>query len=173
MITQIVILGHLTHGPRHGYEIRQAVTARFGGLLTLTNSQLYPALRELSEMGAIVGERVRQEGRPDKLLYHITDVGTEVLHDLLMDCPVDKAARPADFYVRLGYFHLLSSAERRTILRRRQSALQRRRANVVAWESPPDSYLARLAQLRIETFDLELAAITRWLGQEAEGETTS
>jgi DNA-binding PadR family transcriptional regulator len=92
---------------------------------------LYPALRRFEEMGAVEREVVRQEGKPDRHLYRLTDRGIEVMLALLRDFPPEVARHDGEFWVRASFFDLLEPAERLEILRARQHLLAQRAANVV------------------------------------------
>ncbi|MFD1676537.1 hypothetical protein [Alicyclobacillus fodiniaquatilis] len=96
----------------------------------MTNSKRYPSLKRFEEMGVVEREVIRQEGKPDKHLYHFTSVGQEILHDLITDFQEDKARREGEFYVRVTCFPLLTVEERLAILRSRMAVLSKRRANV-------------------------------------------
>lgn len=130
MYTDILILSALHRQPQHGYEIKKSLESLFGGFLTLTNSMLYPALQRFEEMGAVRREVLRQEGKPDRHIYHLTDLGIAVMLDLMRDFPPEVAKREAEFLVRVAFFDLLEPQERLDILQARQSVLSRRQANI-------------------------------------------
>jgi DNA-binding PadR family transcriptional regulator len=129
---EILILRNLSKRPAHGYELRKRVEAVTG--VILNNNSLYPALRRFEEAGAVTRTAHPQQGRPAKLVYELTDVGRELLHDMLADLPPDQADDDVEFTARLGQFGFLSPAERAAVLDARDAALVRR--------------LERLARLR-------------------------
>jgi len=112
---EILILRHLTRRPAHGYELRKRVEHTTG--VRLNNNSLYPALRRF------------EEGRPPRLVYALTSLGRELLHDMLADLPPDQAADDSEFMARLGQFSLLGHDERRAILDARDEALRTRLAH--------------------------------------------
>jgi len=119
---EVLILSHLAKEPRHGYELRRRVEATTG--FGLHNNSLYPALRRFEEAGAVTKTAEPQEGgRPPRLVYAITDVGRQLLHDMLADLPADQAGDEAEFLARVGQFDLLTSAERCAVLDARLAAL--------------------------------------------------
>jgi DNA-binding PadR family transcriptional regulator len=121
---EILILRNLTRRPAHGYELRKRVQAVTG--VVLNNNSLYPALRRFEEAGAVTRTAHAQQGRPPKLVYELTDVGRDLLHDLIADLPPDQAEDDVEFMARLGQFGLLSPAERVTVLDARDAALAAR-----------------------------------------------
>ena len=119
---EILILRRLRSGPAHGYELRKRVEQTTG--VVLHNNSLYPALKRFEEAGAVTKTAQPQDGRPPRLVYALTDVGEDLLHDLLAELPLDQAADETEFLARLGQFSLLSSAERAVVLAARTRAVQ-------------------------------------------------
>jgi DNA-binding PadR family transcriptional regulator len=118
---EILILRRLRSGPAHGYELRKRVEQTTGVLLH--NNSLYPALRRFEEAGAVTKTAEPQQGRPPRLVYTLTDVGHELLHDMLADLPPDQAADDTEFLARLGQFSLIAPAERAAVLAARTRAV--------------------------------------------------
>ena len=118
---EILILRRLRSGPAHGYELRKRVEQTTG--FVLHNNSLYPALRRFEEAGAVTKTAEPQQGRPPRLVYTLTEVGHELLHDMLADLPAEQAADDSEFLARLGQFSLINSAERAMVLGARTSAV--------------------------------------------------
>jgi DNA-binding PadR family transcriptional regulator len=119
---EILILRRLRSGPAHGYELRKRVEQTTG--VVLHNNSLYPALRRFEEAGAVTKTAQPQQGRPPRLVYTLTEVGHELLHDMLADFPPEQAADETEFLARLGQFSLLNSAERTGVLAARTRAVR-------------------------------------------------
>jgi DNA-binding PadR family transcriptional regulator len=119
---EILILRRLRSGPAHGYELRKRVEQTTG--VVLHNNSLYPALRRFEEAGAVTKTAEPQPGRPPRLVYTITEVGHELLHDMLADLPPEQAADDGEFLARLGQFSLINSAERAVVLASRTRAVR-------------------------------------------------
>ena len=124
---EILILRRLSGRPAHGYELRKRVEQTTG--VRLNNNSLYPALRRFEEAGAVTRTEEPQEGRPPRLVYALTPLGRELLHDMLADLPPDEAADDSEFMARLGQFSLLGHDERQAILDARDEALRTRIAH--------------------------------------------
>lgn len=75
MYAEIIILASLGARPQHGYEIKKTVERALGGSITLNNKVLYPALKRFEAMGAVEREVERQEGRPERHIYRLTEHG--------------------------------------------------------------------------------------------------
>ena len=129
---EILILRRLRSGPAHGYELRKRVEQTTG--FVLHNNSLYPALEPIR--GGRRGDQggQPQEGRPPRLVYTLTEVGHELLHDMLAELPPEQAADESEFLARLGQFSLLNSAERAAVLAARTRAVHEQLAH-----SPDDA----------------------------------
>src|SRR5690242_4939368 len=121
MYMDIVILSHLQRGPIHGYELKRAVSRTTA--YALHNNTLYPALRRFEEAGAVTKTAETLPGRPPRHVYEITELGRELLHDMLADLTPEQAADENEFLTRLGQFEHLTPDERRGILAARVAAL--------------------------------------------------
>jgi DNA-binding PadR family transcriptional regulator len=118
---EILILRRLRSGPAHGYELRKRVEQTTG--VVLHNNSLYPALRRFEEAGAVTKAAEPQDGRPARLVYTLTEVGQELLHDMLAELPAEQAAEPGEFMARLGQFSLIDPTERARVLASRAHAV--------------------------------------------------
>lgn len=87
MDTRTLCLGILGDGDATGYEIKKFVEERFGHFLEVSQSAIYPALGELRREGLVSCCEVRQEGRPDKKVYSLTDAGQAALLEGLARSP--------------------------------------------------------------------------------------
>jgi DNA-binding PadR family transcriptional regulator len=135
---EILILRRLRSGPAHGYELRKRVEQTTG--VVLHNNSLYPALKRFEEAGAVTKTAESAEGRPPRLVYTLTEVGHELLHDMLADLPPEQAADEVEFLARLGQFSLLNSSERASVLAARTRAVREQLAH---FETMRDLALAR------------------------------
>jgi DNA-binding PadR family transcriptional regulator len=124
---EILILRRLRSGPAHGYELRKRVEQTTG--VVLHNNSLYPALRRFEEAGAVTKTALPQEGRPPRLVYTLTEVGHELLHDMVADFPPEQAADEGEFMARLGQFSFLNSSERAVVLAARTRAVREQLAH--------------------------------------------
>jgi len=67
---RLYLLNLLDEGPRHGYDIMQALSDRTGGTYTPSAGTIYPRLAKLEEEGLVTKS---VEGR--KTIYSITEAG--------------------------------------------------------------------------------------------------
>lgn len=126
MYAEILILGQLLSGPKHGYEIKKNIQEALGEEFEINNNLLYPALRRFLEMGAISKEIVKSKGKPDRHVYFLTDMGEDIFIEMIRDFPNKLAANQSEFLVRVALFDRLESGMRQEVLQRRQEVLQKR-----------------------------------------------
>jgi DNA-binding PadR family transcriptional regulator len=99
---RLYLLSLLDESPRHGYELIQALSDRFGGTYSPSAGTIYPRLAKLEEEGLVTKTA---EGR--KTVYAITDAGRAELAarrpelDAIEDEVTDSVRRLAD-EVRAG-----------------------------------------------------------------------
>jgi DNA-binding PadR family transcriptional regulator len=121
MWIEVLLLSKLAQGPLHGYELRKEVEASTGH--TLSNNSLYPTLRRFVDAGAVTRSAEEQEAKPPRHVYTITDVGRELLHDIVADFPDDLALHESEFLTRVGNFGWLRGHEQRRVLDVRDRAV--------------------------------------------------
>ena len=94
---RLYLLSLLAERPRHGYELIQALSDRFGGTYSPSAGTIYPRLSKLEEEGLVTKST---DGR--KTVYEITDAGRAELAarqdelDAIEDDMTDSVRRLAD-----------------------------------------------------------------------------
>ncbi|MNB68719.1 Transcriptional regulator PadR-like family protein [compost metagenome] len=109
MNTQDVILGLLCKEPRSGYDIKQHFEQYFSFFFDASYGTIYPTLTKMEGLELITKESIRQEGKPDKNVYTVTEKGKEHFREYL-----ERAAEPellrSDFLMHL-YFGDMADPE--------------------------------------------------------------
>ena len=59
---EILVLGVLQAGTRHGYDVARVIEERSGGAITFHSATLYPTLYRLERKGLIKGRWVEKAG---------------------------------------------------------------------------------------------------------------
>ncbi|MED1916792.1 PadR family transcriptional regulator [Bacillus thuringiensis] len=77
MDVKTIILGFLSYGEMSGYDIKQAFTNSIGFFYDASFGAIYPALRKLEEEGVVTKQEIIQSGKPNKILYRITEAGKQ------------------------------------------------------------------------------------------------
>ena len=166
MYSDILILVMLGNRPMHGYEIKKRVEQVLGGSVALNNKTLYPTLKRFEEMGAVQREVVRQEGKPDRHMYSITDHGRELMQMLLQDASPEVLSNNAEFLVRVSLFNLLEPGARLEILHTRaeivhKSIVHIQEMRALARESHADAFAEEVISFNEQQHQHELEWIQR------------
>ena len=77
MSLEYAILGFLNYQPFTGYDLKKLFDTSVRHFWTADQSQIYRTLARLTEQGMAEVERVEQQDRPDRKIYHITPTGRE------------------------------------------------------------------------------------------------
>ncbi len=64
-----------------GYELARSFDTSLGFFWKASHQQIYKALRELEKQGHLASEDIPQAGKPDKVVYELTDSGRDALDE--------------------------------------------------------------------------------------------
>ena len=117
------ILGILTDGPMHGYELKRVLADSEHGFWTVSFGSLYPALRRLEKKGFV---SVSTDGGPRRKVYQLTPEGKAYFQELL-ETP-GAAEEDRAFALKLSFFRYLDPDSRLGVLERRRAHLTTRLA---------------------------------------------
>jgi len=79
MSLEHAILGFLNYQPLSGYDLKKAFDTSIEHFWAADQSQIYRTLNTLAKKGWVEMEKVAQQERPDRKVYHISDSGREEL----------------------------------------------------------------------------------------------
>ena len=81
----MVILGLLSHEDLTGYDIKKMIDGAISFFWKGSFGSIYPALSAMEENGLVSKYKDENSGAREKILYHITDKGLEVLKEWLRE----------------------------------------------------------------------------------------
>lgn len=161
------VLGVLSDGPLHGYELRKRLTAILGPFRALSFGSLYPCLHRLTDTGLI--EQIDTVDREDivgvstkraRIVYALTPEGKETFATWVSDSGPD-AWEDEAFAARLAFFSRTEAAVRLRILEGRRARLEERlsalQASIDRTQERMDVYAERLQQHGIEGAEREVS----------------
>lgn len=96
MSTSHLLLGLLSQGPRHGYELKREHDARFPQAKPLPFGQVYATLGRLLRDGLVEQGDPEPGDGPDRRVYALADDGRAALHQWLagVEAPAPYVANP-------------------------------------------------------------------------------
>jgi len=81
--TKYAVLGLLAYAPMSGYDVKRIYAQSLGNFWSESYGHIYPILKRLEEEGLATRAVEHQDGKPDRNVYTITDLGREELHHWL------------------------------------------------------------------------------------------
>jgi len=160
------VLGVLSDGPLHGYELRKRLTAILGPFRALSFGSLYPCLHRLTERGLV--EQVAEASRADlavvtsrraRVVYALTPEGKEAFAEWVAD-DGPEAWEDEAFAARLAFFSRTDAQVRLRILEGRRTRLEQRlrelEASIERTNERMDVYAERLQRHGIEGAEREV-----------------
>ncbi|MBE1532196.1 PadR family transcriptional regulator [Actinomadura algeriensis] len=152
MALRHAILAGLLEGEASGYDLAKIFDSSVANFWMATPQQLYRELDRMAGDGLVAARVVRQERRPDKRLFTLTDAGRRALHDFTAAPPRPGAMRD-ELLVQLQAVDVgdadavrRSVAERADASRARLARYERLRA-VLLNGRDEDEHLARAERI--------------------------
>lgn len=164
MSLKYAILGLLSEGPRHGYELKSLYDEAVAPSAKLNFGQVYPTLDRLRRDGYVEQNVVSQDDRPDRKVYSLTERGRDELRDWLdTPTPLNLDIRNETF-VKLMLARRMANGrpldvlkvERRSCLARLHEVTQ---ARAQAWDNSEPLQTVLLLDLAV----VRLEAFLKWL----------
>ena len=123
--TSYAVLGLISFGEMSGYDLKQLADRSIGHFFwSPASSQIYAELRRLTSLGYITEREVKQERRPDKRLYRITQDGEEALLRWLEGGRVVRDAHKSLLLLKLFFGRLTSPSALIAQLEERRRQMQ-------------------------------------------------
>ena len=180
-VLEFAVLGVLSDGPLHGYELRKRLTAVLGPFRALSYGSLYPCLRRLEAKGlihevdvtpAIDSSAPPLSARRARVVYALTAEGKEEF-DSWANQPGPEAWEDEGFAAHLAFFGSTEAKVRLRILEGRRSRLEERvdalRESLSRSRERLDAYTLQLQQHGLDGAEREV----RWLNELISNERSS
>ena len=156
---EFVLLGLLSRGPLHGYELRKRLIALVGPFKALSFSVLYPQLRRMLAAGLIQESTVERGSKRPRIVYAATDAGLAHF-EALTESVSAEAWEDEGFEIRFAFFGPTPTKSRLRILEGRLRRLQEK-ADILREEvekSPIgiDKYLQEWRRHSLESAEREI-----------------
>lgn len=100
------ILVSLICEPKSGYDLAKQFDGTVGFFWQATHQQIYRELTKLEQQNWIIAEAIAQEGRPDKKIFSVNDLGLSHLKTWLLQSS-DMATVKDEFLLKIYAGYLL------------------------------------------------------------------
>ena len=98
--SKYALLGILSMCPGSGYDIKKFMEQSTSNFWSESYGQIYPILKQLVEAGLATSHTEKQEGRPERYIYTLTDKGLEELRRWLTE-PIEHAVERNELLLKL------------------------------------------------------------------------
>jgi len=100
--SRYAVLGALTYAPMSGYDLKKFMQGSTNHFWTENYAQIYPMLKQLTQEGLTVSHTQRQEGRPERHVYVLTEKGWEELRRWLAE-PAERQVERNELLLKLFF----------------------------------------------------------------------
>jgi DNA-binding PadR family transcriptional regulator len=83
MIQDLIILGLLNDGPKHGYQIKKLIREIATNYAAIENTSIYYPLKRMKKEGLVRERRIKPKAGLEKFVYSITKKGRDTFKKLL------------------------------------------------------------------------------------------
>ena len=104
------ILGFLDYKPMSGYDLKKFFDQSVAHFWSATQSHIYKSLENLEQEGMVASQVIRQEGKPNRKQYEITDAGRAELHRWV-STPLPVEAKREAWLIQVFFAHSLDNEE--------------------------------------------------------------
>ncbi|MBI5572552.1 MAG: PadR family transcriptional regulator [Desulfomonile tiedjei] len=158
------VLGVLTRGPAHGYDICRLLREGIGSIWRLGKSQVYALLIRLEREGLVRHERIGQENLPAKNIFSLTAQGEDVFQEWL-DSPVHHVRDiRLEFLTKLWFAHQRGSEFEHNLIEKQLAVCQDKAARLKALRATSRTPIeCRSAELRLAMVQAAVSSLKGFL----------
>lgn len=136
MSVKAVILGILTRGPLHGYDLKRIIGQEMGDWTDIAFGSIYFALDGLAKDGFVTGETQEStEHRPSRIVYTITETGKAEYLRLLREIWQDRSREFSPLDIGIAFLRDLPRDEVKGYLAARVAGMEHGLAYLRAHET--------------------------------------
>jgi DNA-binding PadR family transcriptional regulator len=161
---ELLFLGLLAEGPKHGYEIKRQIEEDLLPNVGLVIKSIYYPLKKIEEAGLIEKETSRQGNWPEKYVYRITPKGKSKFNELMEESFISIERPFFQMDLSLYFLPLVDKAMAKKRLKVRLALLKRlvRELTALKEKSPQKSRSAQLIlQHGLDLAQAEIASTDR------------
>src|SRR5215471_7114183 len=100
--SRYAVLGALSYAPMSGYDLKKFIEGSTSNFWTESYAQIYPMLKQLTKEGLTTSHAEKQEGRPERYVYALTDKGWDELRHWLAE-PVEPQVLRHELLLKLFF----------------------------------------------------------------------
>lgn len=124
MGNQLLLLGLLMEGKRHGYQLNEYVKHAMSLYTNLKKSTTYFVLDQLEKDGYVSHETEREGNRPERRVYEITEKGKTYFFNLLRECIHGYTPMHSSDNIGIAFMGRLEVSEAKELLKAKKKKIQ-------------------------------------------------
>jgi DNA-binding PadR family transcriptional regulator len=128
--TEFALLGLLAQGPKSGYDIKREVEEVLSHFWHESYGHIYPVLKRLWDHGLVSRRTEAQAGRPDRIVYTITNDGRAELERWLSE-PVERTPPRNEFLLKVFFGGFTDAATLAHVIRTYRDGAERAHRELV------------------------------------------
>ena len=117
------ILGSLEYCPMSGYDLKKFFDQSIAHFWSATQSHIYKALEKLEKEGMVESNVIRQEGKPNRKQYKITNAGRAELRQWVSTPLPSEGPREA-WLIQVFFAHVVTNEEITNLFEKRIESLR-------------------------------------------------
>lgn len=160
---ELLFLGLLKDGPKHGYEIKRLIANEPFQFIGLKVKSIYYPLRKMEKDGLIVKKTGRDGKFPEKNIYTLTAKGEEAFDRLMTDSLINIERPFFNLDLSLYFLQHVDQKTARRQLRGRIMYLKKIQQNIKSIKAQVDPdriYLDAIIAHNADLVEAEIASIT-------------
>lgn len=139
------ILASLCDCSSSGYDLAKQFDGSVGFFWKATHQQIYRELRKLEKLNWIKAEEIAQEGRPDKKVFSITDLGKQNLQEWIAQ-PTGMSPAKEEILVKLFAGYLVPKG---TMIQALQQQRQQHSERLVTYHDIEEKYFQDISNCSV------------------------
>jgi len=169
---ELLLLGLLKDGPKHGYEIKRLIEGEMFPFIALKVKSIYYPLKQMEELGLLKKSVGKDAKGPEKFMYRLTKKGEATFQKRITESFLSVERPYFSIDLCLYFLQYIDPKAALHKLKARVRFLQRIRRDLCAMEGtldPKKKHLHIILQHDIDLVDAEIASITRLQSQVGDG----
>lgn len=156
---ELLFLGLLKDGPKHGYEIKRLIEEDLSRFVGLNIKSIYYPLKKMEKLGLINKEPDRSGNYPEKHVYSLTDKGNDIFAHLITESFLSIKRPYFDIDLSLYFLEYVDKTIARRQLRGRILFLKKIISQIQGVQSETDTSKKHLHIILEHNLDLVAAEI--------------
>lgn len=161
---ELLFLGLLKDGPKHGYEIKRLIANEPFQFIGLKVKSIYYPLRKMEKEGLIKKETGRAGNFPEKYTYSLTDKGRLAFDQRMADSLINIERPFFDIDLSLYFLQYVDPKVAKRQLRGRIMYLKKIKQNIdsIKQKTPEsEAYLTAIISHNADLVDAEIQSISK------------